>query len=359
MSGNLKLLITSLALCAGFSLCQAQTVKRQVIEDGGSGPYKAEIVSDSTLQGFTVYRPQNLKELVKATGELPVILYANGACANNNLEARYFLNEIASHGFVAVAIGPYDENDFAAHWRETLNMMGPTDRETVTLANGEVVKLPTAEERQNLEETLRKMLEEDMKKAQTAKTSKESSKQAAAPAVFKTYPRQMLEALDWLTDRNADPNSEYYHCLDLDKVAAMGQSCGGAQTLAVAHDPRVKTCIILNSGIGKMTMEGITAAQLENLHTPMFYLIGGPDDVAYNNAIDDFNAITDVPVVMINTTEGHLGTYYEAHGGSYAVAVNKWLQWQLNGKVEHSSLFLDDEYFHLLHPSWTVERKNF
>ena len=98
----------------------------------------------------------------------------------------------------------------------------------------------------------------------------------------------LLEVLDWLTEQNATQGSEYYHCLALDRVAAMGQSCGGAQVLGVAYDPRIKTCVMLNSGIGDMEMMGTTKDNLKNLHTPMFYMIGGPGDIAYANAQKDY-----------------------------------------------------------------------
>ena len=170
----------------------------------------------------------------------------------------------------------------------------------------------------------------------------------------------LLEVLDWLTDQNATSGSEYYHCLDLDHVAAMGQSCGGAQVLGVAHDPRIKTCVMLNSGIGDMEMMGSTKESLKNLHTPMFYMIGGPGDIAYANAQKDYERIADnIPVVMLNSKDGHSGTYYEKYGGNYAKAVVKWLDWQLKGQVGQSALFLDDEYLKMKFPDWQGVRKNF
>ena len=162
-----------------------------------------------------------------------------------------------------------------------------------------------------------------------------------------------------MTDQNANPKSDYYHCLDLDHVAAMGQSCGGAQVLGVAHDPRIKTCLMLNTGIADMEMQGTTKEALNSLHQPMFYLIGGPADVAYPNAQKDFDRIKDLPVVMMNTKDGHSGTYYEKHGGSYAVAVLKWLDWQFKGDVGKAAFFLDDDYLKYQYPDWKVVRKNF
>ncbi|MBQ8069833.1 MAG: hypothetical protein IJ202_03180 [Bacteroidales bacterium] len=365
-----KTSIISAALIASSMLfgaisSDAQTVKSQVVENGGTGPYKAMVAGDASLEKFTIYRPADLKAAVNAEGKLPVILYGNGGCQNSSIEIRYFLSELASYGYVAVAIGPYDEDDFFAHWKDVMSGMYPENKRVI-LANGEEVPKPTPEEVRQREENMQKMIAQ--MRAEAEKAAKEAAKKgkknaAPAPAVpvarQATYAKQLLEAMDWLTDQNAQSSSEYYHMLDLEHVAVMGQSCGGAQALAVAHDPRISTCVILNSGIGDMEMQGCTQEQLKNLHTPMFYLIGGPSDVAYENAAKDFRRIENVPVVMANTIDGHEGTYYEKSGGLYAIAVRGWLDWQLKGDISQSAQFLSDKVFQLLYPEWEVVRKNF
>ena len=339
-------------VAASVGLMQAQTTQRQVVEDGGTGPFKSEVVGDASCPGFTMYRPQNLKEVVARQGALPVIVYANGACFNNNVEMRLLLSEVASYGYVAAAIGPYDEADVMAQWKGVLQSAYPETKGEVIMANGEKILPLTAEERKARDEQQAKQREEAQKKAKKGK-----KQQAEQP--FRTYPKQLLEVLSWLTDQNADAKSEYYHCLDLDHVAAMGQSCGGAQVLGVSHDPRIKTCVMLNTGIGDMEMMGATKENLKNLHQPMFYMIGGPADIAYANAQKDYERIADnIPVVMLNSKDGHSGTYYEKHGGNYAKAVVKWLDWQLKGQVGQSALFLDDEYLKMKFPEWQGVRKN-
>jgi len=347
-----KLLLTAMMVAASVGLMQAQTTQRQVVEDGGTGPFKSEVVGDASCPGFTMYRPQNLKEVVARQGALPVIVYANGACFNNNVEMRLLLSEVASYGYVAAAIGPYDEADVMAQWKGVLQSAYPETKGEVIMANGEKILPLTAEERKARDEQQAKQREEAQKKAKKGK-----KQQAEQP--FRTYPKQLLEVLSWLTDQNADAKSEYYHCLDLDHVAAMGQSCGGAQVLGVSHDPRIKTCVMLNTGIGDMEMMGATKENLKNLHQPMFYMIGGPADIAYANAQKDYERIADnIPVVMLNSKDGHSGTYYEKHGGNYAKAVVKWLDWQLKGQVGQSALFLDDEYLKMKFPEWQGVRKN-
>jgi len=352
-----KTLMAALLIAVNIGLTNAQTIHKQVVEGGGTGPYKAEVVEDATCPAFTMYRPQNLKEVVTKVGKLPVIVYANGGCQNNNVEMRYLLSEIASYGYVVGAIGPYDEEDIDAKWKSILESSYPEGKEDVILANGEKIIQKSPEELKKIREEQQKQIQA-MLKAQAEARKKAGNNQQATP-VQETYPRMLLEVLDWLTDQNATLNSEYYHCLDLTQVAAMGQSCGGAQVLGVAHDPRITTCVMLNTGIGDMEMQGTTKDNLNSLHQPMLYLIGGPADVAFPNANKDYERIADnIPLVLINTKDGHSGTYYEKSGGPYAVVVHKWLDWQLKGKVGQSALFLDDEYFQKFHPDWTVSRKN-
>ena len=352
--GMKRLIMTAILVATSVGLMNAQTAQKQIVEEGGTGPYKSEVVGDASCPGFTVYRPQNLKEVVAKHGALPVIVYANGACFNNNVEMRLLLSEVASYGYVAAAIGPYDEADVMAQWRGVLRSAYPDTKGEVIMANGEKILPLTAEE-------IKARQEEQAKQRElAAKKAKKGKKQQPAAPPFRTYPKMLLEVLDWLTDQNAAPGSEYYHCLDLDHVAAMGQSCGGAQVLGVAHDPRIKTCVMLNSGIGDMEMMGATKESLKNLHTPMFYMIGGPGDIAYANAQKDYERIADnIPVVMLNSKDGHSGTYYEKYGGNYAKAVVKWLDWQLKGLVGQSALFLDDEYLKMKFPDWQGVRKNF
>ena len=351
-----KLLLTAMLVATSMGLVNAQTTQKQIVEEGGTGPFKSEVVGDASCPGFTVYRPQNLKEVVAKQGALPVIVYANGACFNHNVEMRLLLSEVASYGYVAAAIGPYDEADVMAQWRGVLKSAYPETKGEVVMANGEKILPLTPEEIKARQEEAAKQRE---LAAKNAKKNKKNKKQPETPQ-FRTYPKMLLEVLDWLTEQNATQGSEYYHCLNLDHVAAMGQSCGGAQVLGIAHDPRIKTCVMLNSGIGDMEMMGTTKESLKNLHTPMFYMIGGPGDIAYANAQKDYERIADnIPVVMLNSKDGHSGTYYEKYGGNYAKAVVKWLDWQLKGQVGQSALFLDDEYLKMKFPEWQGVRKNF
>jgi enterochelin esterase-like enzyme len=72
---------------------------------GGTGPYKAILAGDSNLPTHTLYRPKDLSPFGKEN-KLPIVLWGNGGGANSSSGYARFLTEIASHGFLVVAIGP-------------------------------------------------------------------------------------------------------------------------------------------------------------------------------------------------------------------------------------------------------------
>lgn len=258
----------------------------KVVEFGGSGRHKAVTVREKSLPDFVVYRPMNMDAAMTVgrpgmfgagqvnREKLPVLVFCNGGCMDTSIGYENMLSEIASHGYVVVAIGE-------------LQMLAQHEKDRHT-------------------------------------------------------PSSMVQkALDWVCQQAADPASPYYNKIDVEKIAAAGHSCGGAQVLANAADRRLKTYLILNAGMGKMTMADASAKSLKNLHGPILYLVGGTTDVAWQNAQMDYKAIKKVPVVLAdNTRSGHGGTYEQPAGGANARMVLAWLDWQLKGKLENEKLFI-------------------
>ncbi len=264
----------------------------KVVDGGGNGPYKSIAMTERTLPDFVVYRPENLEQASRAEGGLPVLIFANGGCNNTSITHERVLGEIASRGYVVIALGPMQ----------------------MRLDDRDIVKAPDA---------------------------------------------MIFEALDWITARNADPDSPYCSRMNLDKVAVGGQSCGGAQVINVAADPRFKTYLMYNTGIGDMQMNGCDAKKLKNFHAPVLYIIGDDEDVAYANAVKDFARIKKVPVAFANLTDGgHMGTFAEPFGGSFARIAVQWLDWQLKGRAaDNSPIFLEGRLQD--YPGWTVKTRNF
>ena len=271
----------------------------KVPDYGGSGRHKAVAVREKSLHDFVVYRPINLDAAMTigrlgmfATGQpkkekLPVLIFCNGGCMDTSIGYENMLTDIASYGYVVVAIGE-------------LQMMAQHEKDQHT-------------------------------------------------------PSSMVKrALDWI----CSPASPYHDCIDTEKIAAAGHSCGGAQVLANAADPRLKTYLILNAGMGKMTMADASVKSLKNLHGPILYLVGGTSDVAWQNAQQDYKAIKRVPVVLAdNTQSGHGGTYEQPNGGANARMVRAWLDWQLKGRQENEKLFIGGDLTG--YDGFTIQHKNY
>ena len=257
----------------------------KVPDFGGSGRSKAVAVREPSLPDFVVYRPLNIRR------KLPVLIFCNGGCMDTSIGYENMLTDVASYGYLVVAVG--EMQMFAQHENDR-----PTPSSVVQ------------------------------------------------------------KALDWVSKQASDPASPYYDKIDAANIAAAGHSCGGAQVLANCGDPRLKTYIILNAGMGKMTMADASAKSLRNLHGPILYLVGGQTDVAWKNAQMDYKAITKVPVVLAdNVNSGHGGTYEQPNGGANSRMVRAWLDWQLKGRDDNEKLFIEGDLKG--YDNWTIEHKNF
>ncbi|MDI6402843.1 hypothetical protein QLX67_12620, partial [Balneolaceae bacterium ANBcel3] len=93
-----------------FSLNTAEAGEKRtrIIEDGGTGPHSAIMIQEPSLATHTTFVPEDLSEIGE-DNKLPVIAWGNGACNNSPWEHVNFLNEIASHGFLVIAIGLFPE----------------------------------------------------------------------------------------------------------------------------------------------------------------------------------------------------------------------------------------------------------
>jgi putative CocE/NonD family hydrolase len=172
----------------------------------------------------------------------------------------------------------------------------------------------------------------------------------------------MLEAIDWATREAAREGSPFQGRIDVTRIAVGGHSCGGLQALAVSHDPRIRTTLVLASGIyirpGGRSGVQIDKWQLERLHSPLLYLTGGPEDIAHANATDDVQRINRLPVFFGSLPVGHGGTFSQPDGGEWARVSTRWLDWQLKGDADASWDFAGDPCRLCADERWTVERKN-
>lgn len=286
-----KILITLVMVMAGWMNIQAQTRNSVVMDGGGSGPYKAVMTDDESLPGFTIYRPGDIQSASKVEGALPVVLFGNGGCYRSSQPYAKFLTEIASHGYVLMAVG---------EWR----------------------------------------IEHDPDEAKVWELDDEKS-------TLKTNDAKSLvnTALNWLEKENQRAGSEFYQTVNTHNVAAMGYSCGGIQALIMGTlgDKRIKTVVGMNTGafIDGGPLNGmITKDDLQKLTTPIIYMLGGEKDDAAPNGRDDFKRINHVPVVLATyPSVGHTATYQDHQGGAFGQMARTWLDYQLKGKKQYENLF--------------------
>ena len=71
-------------------------------DDGGSGPYPAKLLTEPTLPKHTIYAPKNPPP---KNVKMPVLIWGNGGCTSSGTPYGAFLNNIASHGYLAIANG--------------------------------------------------------------------------------------------------------------------------------------------------------------------------------------------------------------------------------------------------------------
>ncbi|MBQ2225094.1 MAG: family 43 glycosylhydrolase [Prevotella sp.] len=266
----------------------------RIVENGGTGAHPAIMKETSSLPAHTVFMPQDLSKF-NASNPLPVLVWGNGACTNSPWEHYKFLNEIASQGYLVIATGFIPKND------------KPYQGEMST-------------------------------------------------------PAQQMQSIDWAIAQNNNPTSPLYHKVNTKAICASGMSCGGLQTLYNCADPRITAYMICNSGLfldPNIAMPGMPMPgkeQLKKVHAPIIYILGDKTDIAYENGMDDFRRIDNVPAIAINYPVGHGGTYREAHGGEFRFPAIAWLNWQLKGDNNAAKMFQGEQPGILQRKGWRIDK---
>lgn len=282
----------------------------------GSGPYVATYAAAPSGLEDVIYQPADLTQV---RGRLGVYIWGNGACSYDATSARFHLIEIASHGYIAIAPGEIQS--------------GP--------------KAPAA----------------SAGAAQPPSTGTEK----------RATPEKMLAALDWILAENKRAGSPYYGKIDPDAIAVSGHSCGGLIAMTASLDPRIKVLVMENSGIFRQPMSpsganpglaavikllnGMTKTDLVKLHTPVLYILGGPQDMAEPNGLDDFQHIQTVPVfVADHPGSGHGGLFAEPNSEGTKIELD-WLAWQLRHDTVAARTFTGPDCTLCRDYRWVVSRK--
>jgi hypothetical protein len=271
-----------------------QPVSRTV-EDGGTGSYSALMVTENTLPTHTVFRPKDLGVFGKKN-KLPIIAWGNGACANSPWEHVNFLSEVASHGFLVIAIGPMPQEGQRGGGKSTSSQLIDAINWAIAQNND--------------------------------KTSPYYNKIEITKIAVSGMSCGGLQTLETAPDPRV--------------------------TTAVICN----SGILGNQGSGMAGMPNLTKDHLLKLHTPTLYILGGETDIAYGNGMDDFKRINHVPVFVANMNVGHGGTYSQPHGGEFAKVATAWYKWQLKGDDEAGKMFTGEPCGLSQNPNWKTEKKN-
>ena len=280
----------------------------------GSGPYPATYAMAPNGMEDVVYQP---KDLTQVKAKLGVYIWGNGGCGYDATSARFHLIEIASRGYVAIAPGEIES--------------GP--------------KAP--------------------------KPATDGTQQAGSDK--RATPEKMLAALDWILAENKREGSPYFGKIDSASVAFSGHSCGGLIAMKAALDPRAKVLVLENSGLFRKPVGGVPAndkmaavvkllsqmkkEDLVQLHTPVLYILGGPQDIAEPNGLNDFQHIQHVPVfVADHPGAGHGGLFSEPNGEATKVELD-WLAWQLHQDRVAARTFTGPDCTLCRDFRWVVYRK--
>lgn len=274
---------------------------------GAAGLLKTVMESPASLPTHTVYRPA----AIGSRARLPLVVFANGGCANLGNNYAELLGNIAAHGYLVVAIGPIGE----------VAPLTPRPPGAGTPAEGLAARVA-----------------------------------ASANKLPPSTAKQLSDAVDWAVAQNR--SGPLAGRIDIARVAAIGHSCGGLQAIAAsAADARISTTVLLNSGVFTQPAVAVDKAALDRLHGPIAYFIGGAGDMAYPNAEDDFARISRVPVLKANSSFGHGGRLRENGGGPTAAWVVRWLDWRLKGDRAARSAFAGPNCGLCRAPGWMVARK--
>lgn len=164
----------------------------------------------------------------------------------------------------------------------------------------------------------------------------------------------LTQSIDWALAENARPQSALHDRVDTTRIGVAGFSCGGLEAYAVSGDPRVTTTAIFSSGL----LNDADDYQLRRLDHPIAYIIGGPSDIAYPNAMDDWGKLpAGLPAFMGNLDVGHGGTYSQTNGGEFGRAAQLWFRWQLRGDTQAGRAFVGSDCG-LCRSPWRAQQKN-
>jgi dienelactone hydrolase len=173
----------------------------------------------------------------------------------------------------------------------------------------------------------------------------------------------MRAAIDWAEKENARTGSPLEGKIAVDKIAVMGQSCGGFLSIVLGADPRVKTIGVFNSGVQKPAAGAPpspfpTADALPKVHGPVLLINGSDPDFMLATSAATFDMINNVPAFYgARHNAGHTATVFHPGGGEYANVASNWLLWTFKGDKKAGKMFVGKDCGLCKNSNWDVKQK--
>jgi dienelactone hydrolase len=160
-------------------------------------------------------------------------------------------------------------------------------------------------------------------------------------------------AIAWAETEQTRAGSPLNGKIGLDRLAVMGQSCGGFLALELGADPRVDTIGVFNSGA-----QGDAAGTVAKLHGPVLLINGHERDFLMASSEATFDAIQKLPAFYgARRNAGHTATVDHPGGGEFANVASNWLRWQFKGDKEAGRMFTGKDCRLCTDPNWVTRSK--
>ncbi len=290
MKALLRLMVLMSSVCVSLAVNAAEPGRSAALIERlerwraelpqGHGPHRVVRLVEADLPDYTIYRPADLRR----AGPLPIVAFANGACRNTSIEYAAFLSELASNGYLVVAVG--------------------RDDQPFELAPG-----------------VRQVMDE---KALIAAVDYAIARNADSKSAYHRRVR---------ADRIAYMG---HSCGGMQALTASAEP--RATTTVVLNSGYYRT--IPAKPPGPLP----AYRRWSELHTPTLILAGGPKDVAYRIARDSYEdgAAANLPIFLASLPGvAHSGAY-EAPDREWSRVVVAWLDWQLKGSRKAGAQFVGE-----------------
>ena len=164
----------------------------------------------------------------------------------------------------------------------------------------------------------------------------------------------LRKGMEWAEAENKRAESPLKGKIAVDKMAIMGQSCGGFLSIELGSDPRVSTIGVFNSGA-----QGDNVARLKALHGPVLLINGHERDFLMATSKATYEAVETLPAFYgARHGAGHTATVDHPGGGEWANVASNWLLWQLKGDKKAAKMFVGKDCSLCTNSNWDTASKH-